>query len=150
MRRDYFTPELRNVEADEESPAVVLTFDGPSGLLGERLENGDGDPLEDGEIDVAFRYTTPVDADDAAGVLSVTNRFTGEYVLETNADATLVRDLVRAARADDGDDEEWRYRVCIRRDDEEVATFRKRTLLVYDSEGDLRRDSSLIPGGVEL
>lgn len=151
MRRDYFTTDLRNADPDgPDRPAVGLAFDGPSELLADRLETADGQHLDESEVDVAFRYTTDVESDDATGVFSVTNRLTGEFLLETNVDAALVGRLITAARSDEADDDEWRYRVVIEQDDETLATFHKRTLLVYDGDGDLRREKSLIPGGVEL
>jgi len=40
MRRDYFDA---NVDDDEQDrPVIAISFDGPDGLLSERLETGDG------------------------------------------------------------------------------------------------------------
>jgi hypothetical protein len=150
MRRDYVTLELRHVDRDgDHLPTAVLTYDGPSDLLEERLTDAVGEPLDRERVDVAFRLRT---ADgDTTGVFSLTNRLTGEFVVEVNVDAEPVRGLVDAARRDDDlDDADGCYRVVVERDGEAVADYEKRTLLVYDDEGSLLRQRSLIPSGVEL
>jgi len=151
MRRDYVTLALRDTDLDcDERPTAELTFDGPADVLDERLGDADGDALDSERIDVAFRFRTATDADDPAGVFSLTNRVTGDFVLEVNADAESVLDLVSAARRARTDDDESRYRVVVRRDGDDIAVYEKRTLLVYDDEGSLLRQHSLIPSGVEL
>jgi len=150
MRRDYVTLDLRHVDPDgDRLPTAVLRYDGPTDLLEERLTDAVGDPLDRERVDVAFRLQTA--DDDATGVLSLTNRVTGEFVVEVNADAESVRELVEAARReDDPDDADGCYRVVVEREGETVATYEKHTLLVYDDEGSLLRQHSLIPSGVEL
>jgi hypothetical protein len=149
MRRDYFTIDVRHTEASDGLPEVVLAFDGPSNLLEERLAAPSGETtLSAEEIDVTFRYTTPIEADEPTGVLSLTDRLTGEFVLETNAAADTIKTVIEAAR-DRTDEAGVCYRVEINAD-EEVIAYEKATLLVYDADGDLRRECSLIPGGVEL
>ncbi|WP_123532940.1 DUF5793 family protein [Halosimplex salinum] len=152
MRRDYVTLDLRNADQDgDHLPTAVLTYEGPTDLLEERLTDAGGEPLDREAIDVAFRFQTATDDADADGVFSLTNRVTGEFIVEVNADAASVRDLVDAARRDDDpEDADGCYRVDVRRDGEQVASYEKRTLLVYDDEGGLLRQHSLIPSGVEL
>jgi len=140
MRRDHFTVEA---ESARDTPAVAITFDGPAGTLAERLAEG-GVPEGD-DIDVVLRLQGPVDDPDTVGVLSLTRRLTGEYLLEVNADATDVLDVVSAAR-----DAENTYLVRIERPDAKTVVYEKKTLLVYDEEGSLLRQHSLIPSGVEL
>ncbi|MFC7138840.1 DUF5793 family protein [Halosimplex aquaticum] len=150
MRRDYVTLDIRQADQDgDHLPTAVLSYDGPTDLLEERLTDPSGDPLDRERIDVAFRRQSG--GDDASGVFSLANRMTGEFIVEVNADAASVRTLVDAARRDDDpDDADGCYRVVIRREGEEVASYEKRTLLVYDGEGSLLRQHSLIPSGVEL
>ncbi|WP_436927384.1 DUF5793 family protein [Halosimplex amylolyticum] len=150
MRRDYVTLEIRQADQDgDHLPTAVLSYDGPEDLLEERLTDPAGDPLDRERIDVAFRQQSA--GDDAGGVFSLANRMTGEFVVEVNAEAASIRTLVDAARRDDDPDgADGCYRVVIRRDGEEVASYEKRTLLVYDDEGSLLRQHSLIPSGVEL
>jgi len=156
MRRDYFTLDVRNLR-DEEGPeeggipTVVIDFDGPDEQLTERLTDGSGAVLEAGDLDVSYRLHGPVDDDDTDGVVAVTDRVTGDFVLELNADAGDVTRFVDAARAYGNDtDDGNRYRVEVAIDGEPFTTYEKATLLVYDSDGGLLRGHSLIPSGVEL
>jgi hypothetical protein len=148
MRRDYFTLHLGNVDSDgaAEKPAARIAFDGPSDVLQTRLME------ETDAVDVAYRLQTPLDVEDADGVFSITDRVTGEFLLEVNADATTVFELIDAARAygQQSNDTDGCYEVAITRDDETLFATDKRMLLVYDQDGDLRRQHSLIPSGVEL
>jgi len=68
---------------------------------------------------------------------------------ELDAPTGPIHRFLRAARAyAEGD--ATAYVVALRTDGDRVAVYRKRTLLVYDEDGSLRREDSLIPGGVEL
>jgi hypothetical protein len=156
MRRDYFELEVENVdwvEADgtPSQPTVHIDFHGPEGMLRERLTGHDGELLEASETDVSYRLHDDIETDGAAGVVAVTNRHTGDFVLELNQNADDVRRFIRAAReyGASGDDE-GQYRVHISIDGEGVVSYDKRTFLVYDTEGNLLRGESLIPSGVEL
>jgi myo-inositol-hexaphosphate 3-phosphohydrolase len=156
MRRDHFELAAENVDwvdaGDRPAePRVVIDFDGPRETLTERLTDAEGNLLEAGETDVTFRLQDSLDDPDATGVVSVTDRVTGDFLLELNARADDVLRFVRAAReygqsTDDG----GRYRVTLRIDGEPVATYSKSTFLVYDANGSLLRSKSLIPSGVEL
>ena len=101
---------------------------------------------------MAFRLQDSLEASDAGGVVSVTNRITGDFVLELNQTADDVLTFIRAAReygrASDSDG--GRYRVEVSIDGDEVVVYEKQTFLVYDAEGNLLRSHSLIPSGVEL
>ena len=158
MRRDYFELTVEHVgwvEAggDPEQPTVRIDFHGPDGLLEDRLTGPEGEMLAAAETDVSFRLRDETaDEDNSTGVVAVTNRVTGEFVLELNEEADDVLRFIRAAReygrhADDGD---GRYRVHIAVDGEPLTAYDKRTFLVYDAEGNLLRSESLIPSGVEL
>jgi len=62
---------------------------------------------------VAFRLREPLStADDSEGVVGVTNRYTGDFILELNETATDVLPFIHAAR-DSAGDEDARYRVEI-------------------------------------
>lgn len=156
MRRDYFELDVENVswvdeENDPKKPRVRIDFHGPKEVLEHRLSDPTGGYLDASETDVAFRLQDSLDEPDAAGVVSVTNRITGDFVLELNESADDVLRFIRAAReygrASDGD---GRYRVEIDVDGEPVVAYEKETFLVYDAEGNLLRHESLIPSGVEL
>jgi hypothetical protein len=157
MRRDYFTLEVDNVDWVEtdgspSKPTVTVDFEGPASTLRERLTAPDDELLDAEETDVAYRLQGGLDDEDARGVVSVTNRVTGDYVLELNEDADDVLQFITAAReyGTESDDEDGQYAITIIIDGEEVATYQKNAFLVYDADGDLMRQHSLIPSGVEL
>ena len=155
MRREQFTVEFSDAswvgtDADPTKPTLTVTIDGDAEPLAERLSAGDG-LREAAEIDIGFRLQDQPERRGADGVVSVTDRLTGDYVLELNADADSMLSFIRAARRfGERSDENGRYRVLIRTDDAEIATYEKRTLLVYSEEGELLRQHSLIPSGVEI
>lgn len=149
MRRDYFALD---VSADDgEMPTARIDYEGPTDLLTERLTDHGGEPLSAEDVDVAYRLRGDVDDEEATGVVSVTNRVTGEFIVELNADATTVYEFIDAAREygkRTGDDS--RYAIGLTVDGEQRFAAKKSTFLVYDAEGELRRGRSLIPSGVEL
>jgi len=150
MRRDYFTLDVANVDSSG-MPTVHIDFEGPSEQLRERLTDAEGEPLDTDEIDVAYRLLDPVDDDGAEGVVGITNRVTGEFMLELNAEAADVLAFIDAARDHgNGTDGSQRYRTRITVDGEPFLDHEKETLLVYEADGDLLRGHSLIPSGVEL
>jgi hypothetical protein len=157
MRRDHFELEAHNIDWVETGdppaePKVVIDFNGPREALTDRLTAPDGDLLEASDTDVTFRLQDPLDDPDATGVVGVTDRVTGDFLLELNEGAEDVLRFVRAAReyGQSTDDDGGRYGVVIRIDGETVATYSKSTFLVYDANGSLLRSKSLIPSGVEL
>ncbi|WP_276271645.1 DUF5793 family protein [Haloarcula litorea] len=143
MRRDYFTIDVQHDPDDEGTPTVSIDYDGPDSALRERLTTATGGTLDASEVDVAFRRQ----ADSDAGVLSLTNRLTGEFVLEVEAATDDLAALVDAAERREGDGS---YEVRLTDGDGKSLVYEKSTLLVYDHDGDLLRQRSLIPGGVEL
>jgi hypothetical protein len=157
MRRDYFGLEIEAIdwldgEGTPEKPRVAIDFDGPDSTLRTRLTGHDDVPLSADETDAAFRLRTALDDPDARGVFSLTNRVTGEFVLELNEDADAVMEFVRAARryGERTPDDDTRYQVRVSIEGEEVVTYDKATFLVYNEDGNLLRKHSLIPSGVEL
>jgi hypothetical protein len=157
MRRDHFELEAHNIDwvetGDEPvEPRVVIDFHGPKETLTGRLTDAKGDPLGAEETDVAFRLQDPLDTADATGVVGVTDRITGDFLLELNEAADDVLRFVRAAReyGQSTDRDGGRYSVVLRIDGEPLATYSKSTFLVYDANGSLLRSKSLIPSGVEL
>ncbi|MFC4990149.1 MULTISPECIES: DUF5793 family protein [Saliphagus] len=156
MRREHFTLEVSNVGwidagGEPRKPTVSIDFTGPESMLRERLTGADGEPLEAGQTDVSLRLQGSLGTE-TTGVVSVTNRVTGDFVLELNEEAEDVLSFIRAARGygETATDDDGRYVVEIAADGEAFATYDKRTFLVYDDEGNLLRQHSLIPSGVEL
>ena len=151
MRRDYFTLTVDGAGADgSRRPVVTIAYEGPTEQLEPRMTKGES-LLDEAEIDVGFRLQEPVGADDPMGVLALADRVTGEYVLELNAGADDIFELVEAAREfGQTADTEDRYRIVLESDDDQLAVYDKSTLLVYDHDGELLRSRSLIPSGVEI
>lgn len=149
MRRDYFTLEASNLDSPG-IPTVSIDFEGPADELVDRLTDAEGEPLSPDEIDVAYRLQGPI-TESPGGVVAVTNRVTGEFVLELNADSEDVLRFIDAAREYGSDgDEEHRYRIRVAVDGDRLLEEEKGTFLVYDADGGLVRQHSLIPSGVEL
>ena len=161
MRREDITLVVSHTgwldtDDDPRQPTLSLRLDDAAETLSERLESKDGETLAAGEIDVTVRLHDDLQDPEATGVVAVTNRITGEYVLECSAGADTILQFARAARrygeASGGD---TRCRVDLRATDDageetSVATYDKRTLLVYGESGELLREHSLIPSGVEI
>jgi hypothetical protein len=129
-----------------------MDFEGPPEEFEQRLTGVDDGLLEAEQTDVALRLQSDLDDEETAGVVSITNRVTGDFVLELNESAEDVLEFIRAARAygKEADADEGRYRVRIEVDGRELVTYDKSTFLVYDREGNLLRQHSLIPSGIEL
>jgi hypothetical protein len=147
MRRDHFTVAAESLDpADADSPTLDIEYDGPEETLTAQLTE-DGDQIVASDIDAAFRFQDDHESADAEGVCSLTHRVTGEYLLEFNTDSADILDLVNAAReeTDDGS-----YQIRINRRDGEPIVYELDALLVYDNNGNLLRQHSLIPSGVEL
>jgi len=139
MRRDYFTVDVKQRPADG-SPTISIDYDGPAGVLRDRLRRA-GTTLDADDIDVTFRRQP----DTETGVLSLTDRVTGDFVLEVTAGSQAIDELVETAQNQDGE-----YAVGLTGDDGSSLSYTKETLLVYDHNGSLLRQRSLIPTGVEL
>lgn len=157
MRRDYFELNVKNVDwvednGDSRKPTVRIDFRGPEEEFREQLTGMDDTLLEASETDVAFRLQDPMEDGDATGVVGVTNRITGDFILELNEDAEDVLKFIQAAReyGQQTSDHDGRYCVEINADGEDIVSYEKSTFLVYDSDGNLVRRESLIPSGVEL
>jgi hypothetical protein len=148
MRRDHFTVVAESLDpADADSPTLDIEYDGPEETLTAQLTEDSGDQITASDIDAAFRFQDDHERADATGVCSLTHRVTGDYLLEVNAAGEDILDLVAEARkeTDDGS-----YRVRINRADGDPIVYDLDALLVYDAEGNLLRQHSLIPSGVEL
>ncbi|WP_135662624.1 DUF5793 family protein [Halorhabdus rudnickae] len=140
MKREQFSLNADPAPTDSSQPPTIeITYDGSSETLLQRLSTPEGDRRRGEDVDVAFRLQ-----DEQRGVLSISDRLTGAFVCEVDADADRVTDVVSAAEDGDG-----RYRIEIT-GAEEAWSVQKRTLLVYDGDGRLLRTCSLIPGSVEL
>jgi hypothetical protein len=150
MKRDEYKLDVLDSEwveddGDPTRPNLAIGVGDTFDALSDRLRDPDGDLLGGSDVDLSFRYRS-----DDTGVLSLANRATGEYILELNAPDREVLQFVRAARRYSEAADDAGYAVALHRDGDEVVTYEKDTFLVYDPDGNLRREDSLIPGGVEL
>ena len=156
MRRDYFTLNVDDVNWVENSgeprqPSVTIDFHGPADDLRERFETEKGTLLDANETDVACRLQGAISDSDTEGVVSVTNRVTGDFIIELNEDADSILSFINAARKyGERKEGDGHYHVTVRLDGDVLTTYEKDTFLVYNEEGDLLRKHSLIPSGVEL
>ena len=157
MRRDYFTLELADIgwvsdECEPSVPTLRINFIGPASELTDRLASSSGEYLSGSETDVALRLQTDIEEGDAIGVISVTNRSTGEYIIELNETVSTIMEFITAVRRYEeyDDSKNGRYRIKIATDGENIVTFEKSTLLVYNHNGELLRRHSIIPSGIEL
>lgn len=165
MRREDITLAVSHVgrtdpDGDTPLPTLSLLLDDDAETLARRLESADGETLSASEIDVTVRLRASLQNPEATGVVAVTNRTTGEYVLECNTDVETVIEFARAARRygeDTDNDTLYRLELCAVDDTESgtsetttVVAHEKRTLLVYGESGELLREHSLIPSGVEI
>jgi len=151
QREDHTLTVVGIDDSDQSLPTMMIESDAAAEKLHSRFEDVDGAPLEADRIDVSFRFTSGLDADDPTGVLGITDRLTGDFVLEVNADGGTILSFVREARRQgkhDGGDGQYRIRVVAA--GETLTAYGRETLLVYNNDGDLLREHSLIPGGVEL
>ena len=164
MRREDITLTVSDAgradsEGDALQPTLSLVLDDDPGTLARRLESEDGESLSASETDVTVRLNADLQDPEGSGVVAVTNRITGEYVLECNTDVETVIAFARAARRyGDATDDDALYAVELYAGTgteadasaTAVATYEKRTLLVYGESGELLREHSLIPSGVEI
>ena len=153
MRREYFTLQVRGLDEgpDPVMPTLSILYEGPQQPLVDRFLHGGG-PISATDIDVSYRLQAPLEDPDATGVLSLSNRITGEYLAEIDVTAEMMVSFLRAARqyGQTVPDTADRFRVNIDIDDGPSRTFESRILLVYHEDGSLLRRHSLIPSGVEL
>jgi len=149
MRRDHFTVTARHVSSSESTdPTLTIEYNGPEETLTAQLTGSDDDLFVAADVDAAFRLQDPKEAEDATGVFSLTHRVTGEYLLEVNAAVEDVLSVVQTAREHSDDDPS--YRIRIDRAGADPVVYGMDALLVYDQDGNLLRQRSLIPSGVEL
>ncbi|WP_128904742.1 DUF5793 family protein [Halorubrum amylolyticum] len=146
----FTTTGLAGTGADSGQPVLRLAFDGSRDRLQELLSERLPDDINEEAVDVSFRGLSPSDGTDE-GVLSLSDRVTGAYVLEIKTQEEPILEFVQAVReyaARTG--HQAAYRIVMQANAETVTVFEKTLLLVYDANGTLRRHASLIPSDIEL
>lgn len=156
MHRDNYSLDSVNVgwvetDGTPSQPLLGITAEDGVAHLHKRLTGRNETRLSAEEIDVSFRFQSPVDTGDPSGVISLANRMTGAFILESRTAATLIEAIVSAARryaaATDAND---CYRLRLQTNSTTIVTYTKRTLLIYARDGTLLRQRSLIPPSIEL
>lgn len=156
MRRDTLQIDIRNIgwvetEDSPSIPTVIITSTDTREALRNRLTGrGEHVPSAD-EIDLTYRYQTSSADSNASGILSVTNRVTGAFLLELPVPADRITEFTTAAErfVDESDTDEC-YRLEVGPPDDRLLAANKQILLVYAHDGTLLRHRSLIPPGIEV
>jgi len=156
MRREQFSLAVSDVawvEADAEPrcPMASIAFDGDPSSLRDRLERGTDEPPSAADLDLTVRLQRSAESGEAEAIIALTHRLTGDYVLELTADPETVLAFTRAARryGEVAEEGPW-YQIRLLVGNDVITEYEKETLLVYGPDGELLRQHSLIPGGVEL
>lgn len=159
MRREHFDLNISNVDwldsdGELQMPVLGIQYEGEASTLRSELApstESDDSSIEPRAIDITVRLHGSPNDHHPNGVVAVTDRVTGEYILELNVDAEAVLTFITAARRyGERTDGAARYAVHLVATDGEAAMLEKQTLLVYGDDGELLRQYSLIPSGVEI
>jgi len=136
---------------DPIQPILTVPYtDSPSTLRG-RLATPDGSPLSAEQIDVTFRHNSPPQDAHRHGILGISNNVTGDFILEYRTDPTPIQTLVQAARQYAKESQQdVIYTLRVTTGAEEMTSYEKHILLVYDADGTLLKHHSLIPNDIEL
>lgn len=156
MWRDQLSVGLKHTDGmttgtSTEQPCIVIVFDGPMRKMVERLKHNDREGFSSADLEVHHRFQASEHPQGTSGVLAITDRVNGEYVLEVNTSTEFVEEFVSAMteymkETDTGP----RYRVEARASGKRVASFETELFLVYEPGGQLLRSLSLVPDGIEI
>lgn len=157
MRRDYFTLEVIDAgwvdtDGSPTMPKLEISYEGPRETLKSVFLTADDELPPASAVDISLRLQGPIDDPSSMGVMSLSDRLTGDFLVEMNVQLEPMLDFIRAARryGETVSDSAGRFAVTVHVDEDNQVTFEKRTLLVYNSDGNLLRQHSIIPSGVEL
>lgn len=156
MRPEQFSLAVSDVawvETGERPrlPTVTVGFDGDPDSLRERLLGAADEPTTAADADLTVRLRRPADTGDARAIVALSHGLTGDHILEVTADPETILTFTRAARRfSEATSQGPKYRIRVAATAETLAELEKETLLVYGPDGELLRQHSLIPGGVEL
>lgn len=133
------------------TPVLHLQFGGHSEeLIDQMSKTGTGNEYPE-DIDIAFQLRTSPDDSNATGVLAVSDRLTGEYLLELEVATERIFAFVRCVHEyADATGDEVEYIVSLDAEDGTAMEFQKNVLLVRMTDGELYRSRSLIPPWVEF
>ena len=114
-------------------------------LIEQLPDTGSGGDYPD-EIDVSLQLHSAVDDMDARGTLALSDRTTGEYLIEMEVSAKRIFDFVLSVHQyADRVGDEGEYGVTFEAENGTAMEYIVEPLLVYKMDGDLYRPKSLIP-----
>ena len=153
---DQTTVELRNTGwldngSTPSQPCLRLHVTLSSDDLAERFQAGDGSTYRPSDLDLYFRDRSSSRAAVEDGILTVSDRLTGDLVLEAVVSASVIEQFVSAVRqyaARTGN--ECKYTVELQREGTISTSFKKQIFIVYNAENDLLRERSVIPKHMQL
>jgi len=140
MHREDFT--VRTRAGDRGRPVVEIEYDGPRDRLSDRLAVVTRPPIGPDDLEVAIR---PAPATRGGAILAIAGAATGAYLLETPVDSGAMNRVTTAARERGVET----VAVVLRPIEGDPIEFDTRTLLIFDTSGEIRHDRSLVPGGVQ-
>lgn len=149
------TVQMKHANWDIESepaiqPHLIVKTDAKLADLQDALFLGSDDNVIPKDIDVSCRVINKeVETDDSFdGRLSITNRVTGEYILEGTVAFQDMKDFAVRAKEYGQRTETIPYAVELQCADEETRQLPQRVFLMYNAEGDVIRELSVIPQDV--
>ena len=120
-------------------------------VLKERFWNTEEDTFVPVELEVFYRQQSSEHAAAAAGVLSIADGVTGEYLLEQPMSPQTINQFVHAVdQYADQTDNDSNYTVDFVEADTQLRTYTQDSVLIYSSEGELIPERSLIPTQAEV
>ena len=154
--RDQTTIELTNTGwldngSTPSQPCLRLHITLSSDDLAERFQPGDGSTYRPSDLDLYFRDRSSSRAAVEGGILTVSDRLTGDLLLEAVVNASVIERFVSAVRqyaARTGNDR--KYTVELQCEGTIATSFEKQIFIVYNAENELLRERSVIPAHIEL
>ena len=120
-------------------------------VLKERFWNTEENNFVPVNLEVFYRQQSSEHAASAAGVLSIADGVTGEYLLEQPMSPQRINQFVHAVgQYAEQTDNDSKYTVSFVEADTQLRAYTQDSLLIYSSEGELIPERSLIPTQAEV
>jgi hypothetical protein len=132
-----------------EQPWFVVEYDGNRSAFVERFRQPGAGLYAGSDLDFFYRYQ-PSDHALSGGVFAVSDRITGDLLLEIAVSPGRIEQFMSAIRQYVGLTENnptYRVKLCT---ETQIADFEKEVFLVYGADGELIRQRSLIPDWIEM
>jgi hypothetical protein len=131
-------------------PMLKISFDGSSSECWDYLGENSLVRRMPARVDVTFRLQARQDGFNVDGILGVADS-RGEYIVECEGRGGQVVEVVDVANqyADRLNDSSH-YKLWIEANDGLIERWVESTLILYSAEGEILRDMSLIPPGLDI